>query len=111
MRGEISEAEAIVKQGRDVRDQGRMLLERGFEIMPHIPRNRSLKRYFESLVDLAKVRDMLGPEAFEVAPLTPRMDDDSEKEHVSSLGDSIEARASTLAARGGEALAKGGMGL
>ena len=100
-----------MKQGRDVRNQGRQLLERGFELMPHIPRNRSLKRYFESLVELSRVRDMLGSEAFEVAPGTPRMDDQDEKKHSSSLGDSADARASILAARGGEALAKGGMGL
>jgi hypothetical protein len=111
VRGEISEAEAIVKQGRYVRDQGRTLVERGFSIMPHMPRNRSLKRYFESLAELAKVRDMLGPEAFEVAPVTPRMGDDDEEEHASSLGDSAEARAGILAAKGGEALAKGGMGI
>ena len=112
IQGDIASGEAVVKQGRMIREQGRELLERGFELMPHIPRNKSLKRYFESLVELAKVRDMLGPEAFEVAPGTPRMgSDDDEQEHLSSLGDTAEARAGILAAKSGEVLARGGIGV
>ena len=54
----------------------------------------------------------LGPDAFGAAPGTPRIgSEDHEQEHSSRPGDTAEARAGILAAKSGEMLERGGIGV
>ena len=61
----FSPGETIVQQGEDVKQQGLHMLAKGFDLMPRIPKRRSLKRYFERQVKLATFQSSVPPEMFE----------------------------------------------
>ena len=62
----ITQGETIVDNGRAIQQEGVQTLRKGFELMPQIPKRRSLKRYFEKKVTLAIFESSVPPEMFEV---------------------------------------------
>ena len=62
---QIVEGETVVAQGEEIKREGVLLLEKGFTLMPRIPKKRSLKRYFEKQVQLATFQSCVPPEMFE----------------------------------------------
>jgi hypothetical protein len=77
VRSKIAKGETIVQQGKDIKNSGLNMLKKGFELMPKIPKRRSLKRYFEKQVKLATFQSSTPPELFEI---DPNSDNHGEKE-------------------------------
>ena len=62
----IAEGETVVQQGEEIKQSGATMLARGLELMPQIPKRRSLKRYFEAKIKLATFQSGVPVEMFEV---------------------------------------------